>query len=520
MNKNMLVVRSFFSACLLGLPIGAVAQDSEPWESPVGIPHPDFGISESHLMYSGLVGYNDAGFGPYTIYVNNSDPGCSDSGPATEEKPRCSIPDKLDKPGSVVEIHGGPYELDYSKPVLNANGTPDQPVFIRGTDDGAGYPVIRDGSTYAFQGKYLVVENLIFENTSVRTGSREPAEFGRNHISLRNLEVAHHQEKNGTGLGGDHIVFYNNHVHHNIGDDRHGTTVARGSQNIWIIDNRYHHNGGDAVQFCHRCRKSPPTNVFIGRNVMYSDRENAVDLKFGKNIVISENTMYGYRTARKNTEWCFDDQSHCGRFSSGSDGSAIVVGSDGAPRRPWILFNHIYDSVNGIRIEEVRDAWVIGNTIHDISNRAVSLQKDGAPLHFTGNVIFDSKIGIDQYWRDNFALHVHGNVFSNVEGNAISVNGRVASQSTVSGNQFWSDEGKIRIDWGGKSNQSAKTAGFIIRGGGENFVADPGITNSDSGYSVESLQSEVVATEKQYMLEHSAAFTTLFGKGSDLKLTD
>ena len=112
--------------------------------------------------------------------------------------------------------------------------------------------MLDNASTIAFQGQYFIMENLIFEKSALRTGTKGGSQYGRSHMALRNLEIRNHPLKNGSAIVGTDVVFYKNHVHHNQGDDRHGTTVGRGSERVWIIDNYYHHNGGDAIQFCHR----------------------------------------------------------------------------------------------------------------------------------------------------------------------------------------------------------------------------------------------------------------------------
>lgn len=483
------------------------------WVAPTGIPMPPFGIAESHLMYAGDAAYMDAGNGPHTVYVDNSAPSCNNGGPGTLESPRCDIPVNIAEPGTVVEVHGGPYDFDEVKQVINANGTLGQPVFLRGVDDGQGLPLLDNANTFGFQGQYFIVENLRFEKTSVRTGAPGEMPYGRHHIALRNLEIAHHPDKNATALAGDHIVFYNNHVHHNYGDDRHGTTVGRGSEHVWIVDNYFHHNGGDAIQFCHGCRKDPPRNIFIGRNLMHSDRENAIDLKFGKYIVISENTMYGYKVAPKNSKWCFDDDSHCGTFSSGSDGSAIVVGSDGAPKNPWILYNNIYDSTQGIRVEEVRSAWIIGNTMHGLSNRAIALEKRGDPLHIIGNVIYSVGTGIDQYWRKNFALQIHANVFADVNGRFLDIDGRVAPMSMIENNMFWNGDDKIKISWGrGQSNVSTPGPLEIKGGNGAgNVIANPLIAVDGDGVVDWSRDYVDIDDYRRKLVEQDAVFKSFFG---------
>lgn len=505
--------RTIILLLLISLFTGASGSEQERWTPPTGIPAPPFGIAESHLMYTGDAGYMDAGNGPYTIYVDNSAANCDNDGPGTAASPRCDIPVNIAEPGTVVEVHGGPYEFELVKQAINANGTAERPVFLRGVDNGQGKPLLNNADTFGFQGQHFIVENLRFEKTSVRTGAPGELPYGRHHISLRNLEISIHPDKNATALGGDYIVFYNNHVHHNYGDDRHGTTIGEGSKYVWIVDNYYHHNGGDAIQFCHRCRKDPPRNIFIGRNLMHSDRENAVDLKFGKYIVISENTMYGYKMARKDAEWCFDDDSYCGNFSSGSDGSAIIVGSDGAPKNPWIIYNNIYDSIQGIRVEEVRSAWIIGNTIHSLSNRAIALEKRGDPLHILGNIIYNSGTGIDQYWRQNFALEIHANVFANIDDKFLDIDGRVASRSSIENNIFWNRDGRIKINWG-RGQSDASVPGLLdIKGGNGagNIISDPSIAVDDKGVVSWSGDYVNIDDYRRKLQEQDAVFKSFFG---------
>ncbi|MGH8166356.1 MAG: right-handed parallel beta-helix repeat-containing protein, partial [Woeseiaceae bacterium] len=471
-----------FNLCFLLAAGAALGAQNDRWTPPIGIPEPPFGIHETHTMYAGMPGYHEADNGPYSIYVDNSAPNCSDSGPATAQEPRCSIPVDLSVPGSVVEVHGSRYDYGGADVTIDANGTEAQPVFLRGVDDGKGFPSIFAADNATLQGRYFVVENFYFDRSQVRNHDGGDAKYGRSYISMRNLEIANHPRKNGSVLSGSNVVFYRNHVHHNQQDDRHGTAVRPGADHIWIVDNHFHHNGGDAVQFCHGCRKDPPRNIFVGRNLMHGDRENAVDLKHGKNIVISQNTMHSYASAPPDVEWCFDDGSGCRRFSSGSDGSAIVIGSDGAPVNPWIIFNDISDSNQGIRIEEVYGAWIIGNTIHNIAHRAVALEKDGNPLYIIGNTVYGAEFGIDQYWRKNFTLNVHNNIFANMREASFRVGEEVAGDSTVDNNVFWNGGEPVEIEWGGfgESVSSSREANALFRSSG-NIVGNPLFADPASG---------------------------------------
>ena len=73
--------------------------------------------------------------------------------------------------------------------------------------------------------------------------------------------------------------------------------------------------------------------VYIGGNVFHEDRENGVDLKTIRDVVVSQNVFYGYER------------------SETSVGDAIVVGSNGydpqqgfGPDNVWILLNQIRES--------------------------------------------------------------------------------------------------------------------------------------------------------------------------------
>ena len=88
------------------------------WKKPIGVAVPEFGIEQKHTMYSGRFfeagqfNYRDNGNGPYSHYIDNSQ-SCTDTNNpfGTANHPRCTIPINLPE-GSVVEVHGGPY--DYS----------------------------------------------------------------------------------------------------------------------------------------------------------------------------------------------------------------------------------------------------------------------------------------------------------------------------------------------------------------------------------------------------------------------
>ncbi len=94
-------------------------QHALAYNPPIGIPEPPFGIDESVEMYSGASGYGNDSTAPYTHYVDNTDPNCSENNwPGTKNAPICDLfkSSSISLPaGSVVEIHGGPYYIGRDK---------------------------------------------------------------------------------------------------------------------------------------------------------------------------------------------------------------------------------------------------------------------------------------------------------------------------------------------------------------------------------------------------------------------
>jgi hypothetical protein len=249
----------------------------------------------------------------------------------------------------------------------------------------------------------------------------------------------------GAGISGNgtDIVIYRNHIHdlwRGADLDCHGIVPGAGSLRYWILENHIHGNSGDGVQACHGCSPAPRW-VYIGGNTIHDDRENAVDLKYVDDVVISRNVCYGYENA------------------STSDGVAMVVGSDGAPNRPWIIGNTIHSSARGIRIEEVDSAWIVGNQIFGIDDGAIMLEKQGASLHIVNNTVHDADVFIDQFWQETFGLHVRNNIVSQMRGEAYGCHMNiesnvVAGASTFENNLFFQSEGPVVLNLGAGGNQA------------------------------------------------------------------
>ena len=457
------------------LPAMATACCAFAYDPPLGIPAPSFGIDEQIGIYAGMAGYQDAGNGPYTLYVDNTALNCTNSGAATAIEPLCDLPTTLNA-GAVVEVHGGPYtDTDVE---ITANGTVTQPVFIRGVNDGSGNPVIYDADVITFFGTYFIVEHFNLDRTRLKFGDGgQPV----NYASARHLHVHHHPDKNGSSFTGDNVVLWSSEIDHNQGDDRHGTFIAPGSENVWILDNHYHHNGGDAIQFCHACTVDPPDTIFIGRNLMHSDRENAVDLKYAKNIVISQNTMHSYADAEPDELWCFDDGSLCATYSSGSDGSAIVIGSDGASENVWAIANTVYGSNRAVRVEKAESTLnIIGNLFYDLDSSAILFEKRAKPVNIILNTFYDVNRAISQDFRPTFDAVIKDNIFLESHDATIYFDDRdVTDAAVLDSNIFWNSDGIIDLRW--RNAKTVTTGAEINALSGncklDNTVIDPQLDN-------------------------------------------
>ncbi len=337
-----------------------------------------------------------------------------------------SLPPSLGA-GEVLAFSGQTVSDDVS---FSCSGTEANPAFI------VGGTLSGDNDVISVSGSWCIFVDTVFDNIQLRSS-------GDHHV-FRNITVTNLAGKNGSSLGGSNIVLVDSEIHHNQGDDRHGIHIASGADSIWILRNHVHHNGGDGIQACHRCSANPPRNVYIGQNLFHSDRENAIDFKYIENVIVEGNTIHSLVSAPPGQLWCFDDNSSCGVFSSGSDGSAIVIGSDGGPTNVLIVNNEIFNTVHATRIEEGVAIRIEDNNFHDISGRCLQLDKDGFNTVYSGNSCTNAGRGIFQNWRQNFSLTVDNNLFDGVVGPSVEYESTsVSNASTLTNNTFRNSGGVI-----------------------------------------------------------------------------
>ena len=402
---------------------------------PAGIPMPSFGWD-----------LDSAALTP-TIYVDNTDPNCDDAA-GTADAPLCDLfgggNSATFGAGEVVTILGGPYIIDGDKN-LTFEGTEDSPVVIR-TESGEPIRFDAQGNRadFTFLGEYGVLENIDFFHRT-----RHRIESGANHLVFRGIQV-HNPEgvfidfNPVVQVAGHDILIVDSMIYDNRRDndtDTHGINAGSGSYNLWILDNELYNNNGDSFQGCHNCFDDPPHHVYIGRNVMHEDRENAVDLKTIHDVVVSENVMYGYGS------------------SGTSSGDAMVIGSNGydegigqGPRRVWVLGNEFRDSQTGIRIEGVEDVWSLGNVFHTLNTGIQIDNKQYRDITISGNTLDGMDAGIYS-WNGSCSadsVTLQNNLIGNVSGHHIELPG--CDNATLANNLVW---GTTSVRVGGSTYTSA-----------------------------------------------------------------
>ena len=398
-----------------------LAEPSNPnlaWIPPIGVPMPPFGVRESHYMFVGQTfdfgygcePYRDAGHGPFTHYIDNTSPNATDSDNpfGTPARPRYSIPFDL-LPGSVVEVHGGPYEQYFE---IRAIGTPARPIFIRGADP-MNPPLFKVKILVLRPAEYVIVENLAVDRDYQSSGVNVQA---AHYCCVRNCDITDVQ--GGILAYGDDdetlhdVVLLNNHIH-DLGDlsvpediDDNGILVGGDSYNVWVMDNLVHHTVGSGIVLNPGFGEdnSSINHVYIGRNTVHHTRQSGCWTKESSDAVFSQNTCYGiFGTA----------------FAQ-----SIGLGFQYGPERTWFIFNHVYDCEYGVGSGSNNvpnpgvEQFFVGNVFHDITHQSAGYDPNnpwssaamqlvgGLNRYIVNNTIYRCDAGINgagngSYFMDN-----------------------------------------------------------------------------------------------------------------------
>jgi hypothetical protein len=453
------VLAAVVSLSLAGFAGGTAA----PWQPPIGIPAPSFGIDEiapaPPFPWDAAV--------PNFYYVDEGNALSTDTSNAYgyPARPRKTIPRAL--PAGSVVILNGTYSFSHASPnVIVSSGTAANPVWIRGLDAGANRPTATKKWTVA--GSYLVVENIYFNHLGQTTaGLTFSTGASADHVAIRNCEMRGDPAiASGIRVGGtsgvsyvhSNIVVYRNDLH-DLGDplstvdqDSHCISIGAYANNVWILENELHYSSGSGLQVNAGSLASMATthHVYAGRNHVYRTRQAGLAIKQATDVVFSQNRIHDVIE----TTW------------SASKG----IGFQYAPERVWFLYNHVYNCTYGIYAGSNSglgfgtESYIIGNVIHDISNRGV-YSATWAPANSWASSAIMLAGGVNRYivnntlWRNNAGIYIpigSGNVemANNViggrtepEGRDILLEGGTLSTTSRLGTTLFGSSVPPRIQW-------------------------------------------------------------------------
>ncbi len=414
------------------------------WTAPIGIPEPAFGIRETYRMYddpatraaTGLTYYQNPAGGYYTSYVDNtgggytaedSDDPASPHYYGTREHPRLTTREWTYYPaGSVVEIHGGPYQYGgvdsgFNTIWVSANGTAQYPVFIRGAT----------GTTPEFhhmvarmRGTYTILENLDFNEGIIVCNYQGTG----HHIVIRMCEVRNGDPAQAGARilaaqgGWNNNVVYGCYIHHN-GDrdyytenDLHGIVVTTDARyaglsyptDIWAVDNHMAYGGGDGMQINSGGGpiETVARRIYIGRNVMHGTAEAGLAIKSSADVIVSQNTVFDYRPTNF--------------LTSGSDGTGIVLEEDGPHENVWIFCNTVFWAYQGIRFMDGGN--IFNNFTYNIHNQETSRGSgilgwavptgQSKVVNIFNNTVVDADRGFSYGGTGDCAINLTNNIFA------------------------------------------------------------------------------------------------------------
>lgn len=342
------------------------------------IPQPAFGLEPITATYS-------------TAWVEPAHTAATDvNNPlGSAARPRKTLPSVLPA-GTVLTLVGAIYIP--ANFVLTVNGNAANPVIVRGMNAWLVGNGIGRSFTVAGGFAYFVGVNQ-FGLANIITGSA---------VAYRGCEIV------GTDTTAVAVIGHGNvisecKIHHNgdsesaTEDDDHGVLIAPGATYTWVLDSDIHHNGGDAIQVGQAGTGNPyAKGVFIARNQLHEDRENAVDIKRAQDVIITENEVFGYRA----------------RNSSAGEG--IVVHNSAI--RVWATRNRVRDCVKGLVCTSAQGYFAVANDVREMRTAGGDLTSYYGPHPIT-------TYGSTLAWMvDN---HTDG-VISVPTGASVDVSGNVA----------------------------------------------------------------------------------------------
>jgi parallel beta-helix repeat protein len=245
---------------------------------------------------------------------------------------------------------------------ISGQGTASDPYFVDATG------LSRNGGL-TISGSYVIVQGgfVDYPNTDGPALSFGEGTTSCQFCTVRDMEVfgsdANFNAGHDAAVGlGSNNVWLRGSIH-GFGDrrieapeqDYHG--IKTFGPNVWILDAEIYDVSGDSVQVGDASRGAA-SNVYIGGGYMHHNRENGIDVKDSRNVVVSGVKMEGFRP------------------TGSSPGEAFIIHDDALDAK--ILDNIILDSNLGIVSSGASGHLIEGNNITALS--------EGIQLRNTSNI--------------------------------------------------------------------------------------------------------------------------------------
>jgi hypothetical protein len=452
------------------------------WETPIGIPEPNFGITETYRMYDVPGNRNPAlnyqasaegGF--FTHYIDQDHPSATDTANpyGSIAVPRRTVPYYATKipAGSVVEIHGSTtYSRTYE--FWNCRGTAAMPVFIRGSSTVT--PDFR--SQILLMGSWGIIEGLkvgvqILAVTPYDLGYAEP-----NYMVIRACEIYPTGWDVAAGIGFEsyhesnttrpvrYNMAYANYIHDKgdfeavekgLDDDQTGLVVGDEAHHIWLLDNVITHCSGGGIMInagnsVGRSEMERTHHVYVGRNTVWNVYQSGIQLKRAVDVIYSQNASFTNKPR-----------------GAGAPGGGLEF--QYGPDRIWYIFNELWDNEYGVQSNSASgmaggSIYIIGNVIYDnvvryasgtgvwAKNVGIHLTDDSSATHYIqSNTIYDCGGGIYTV-RGSGYQYIENNIIKNVTGKHLWIESPNQSSRSDAANNLFGQTAVIR--WGDSTDRN------------------------------------------------------------------
>lgn len=242
--------------------------------------------------------------------------------------------------------------------VINGQGTATDPYFV----DASG---LNRNGRLVISGSYVVVVGgfIDYPQTDGPALDVYPCEY----CTVRDMEVF--GDSGNFDAGNDAAMLPDNNQVlirlklHGFGDRRTGAReqdyhgIKTQERDVWILDSEIYDVSGDSIQ-CGDASRGDCQRVYIGGGWMRDNRENGIDIKDSRDVVVSGVQMSGFSP------------------TSSSPGEALIVHDDAYDAK--IYDNNIFNATLGIVSS--------GRSGHEITNNTIQASDTGIELRNTSNL--------------------------------------------------------------------------------------------------------------------------------------